>query len=225
MFNTPRHPLAAARQLACAAETRRLDLGEIAYRKAGQEMRRCFINVAGMGMDAAVIARLEGSRNSAILAAGLDTNAEVVAQLGRKGRHAAGRWAYLAALLATIFKYRPQPARLTIDGRASEGPTHSVFVCNGQYFGGGMRVAPEAEAGDGQFDVVILGDLRPVELLWHLPKIYRGTHASHPKVRICRGSQVVIEPRHLLGLQADGEWIGQGAATFRLLPGAIKMRG
>ena len=37
------------------------------------------------------------------------------------------------------------------------------MIANGRYFGGGMKIAPDADPPDGLFDVVALGDLTPLQ--------------------------------------------------------------
>jgi diacylglycerol kinase family enzyme len=66
----------------------------------------------------------------------------------------------------------------------------SVVVANGCYLGGGMYVAPEAELGDGLLDVMIVGNIGKFELLKAFPTIYKGTHITHPKVRMDKTTRI-----------------------------------
>jgi diacylglycerol kinase family enzyme len=88
-----------------------------------------------------------------------------------------------------------------------------------------MHVAPHASLDDGQFDVITLGDLNPVEVLYHIPKIYQGTHLRISKVTECRAVTVAVESRQRMLIQADGEPVGEGPALFRVLPGAMGLWG
>jgi diacylglycerol kinase family enzyme len=104
-----------------------------------------------------------------------------------------------------------------------------VAVANGQYFGGGMRVAPSALADDGAFDVVIMGAAPKKRMLSDLQLLYTGEHTASPNVRVLRGRKVVAVPvaetrgRAVL-IETDGESTGRLPATFEILPKALNLR-
>jgi diacylglycerol kinase (ATP) len=49
-----------------------------------------------------------------------------------------------------------------------------------------MMMAPSADTGDGVFDVVHVGALSRRSLLATFPKLFKGTHVSHPTCARCR---------------------------------------
>ena len=198
----PREPLASARHLAQSNRSRAIDIGEITYRADGKQACRYFANVVGMGFDGEVIERTEHG-----------------------GKHAGGTIPYLTALATTIFRYQNKDVTLQIDDRTMQGRMNSVIACNGQYFGGGMRVGPHATFDDGKLDIIVLGDFGALEVLANTPKIYNGTHLSHPKVSEYRGTTIQVESRQRMLIEADGELIGEGPATFRVIPAAIQLLG
>lgn len=197
----PRDVLAAARSLVHARTVRPLDVGEVTCTNDGRPLHRYFANVAGMGFDA-----------------------EVVDQLERGGKRGGGTLPYLTTLITTIARYQNKDVSVHLDDQALQGRVNDVIVCNGKYFGGGMRVAPHATLEDGAFDVIILGDFSTVEILMNTPKIYNGTHLTLAKVSECRSSTVRVETNQPMLIEADGELIGQGPALFQILPGALKLR-
>jgi diacylglycerol kinase (ATP) len=82
-----------------------------------------------------------------------------------------------------IARHRAVDAAIEVDGRpAWSGRLATAVVANGPCFGGGMRIAPAADPGDGLLDLVVLGDVGRWELLWWLPTVYRGEHAANRKV-------------------------------------------
>lgn len=197
----PRDPLASARHLAHATESRVIDIGEIIYRAEDKEMHRYFANVVGMGFDGEVIERIE-----------------------RSGKRAGGTIPYLTTLVTTIFSYQNKDVRLKVDDKTMQGRMNSVIACNGQFFGGGMRVGPNASLDDGKLDVIVLGDFTVLEVLMNTPKIYNGTHLTHPKVSEYRGTMITVESKQRMLIEADGELIGEGPAMFRVVPVALKLR-
>jgi diacylglycerol kinase (ATP) len=87
-----------------------------------------------------------------------------------------------------------------------------------------MWVGPQAAADDGIFDVVLLKDLNKVEFLLNVPRVYKGTHLTHPKVQSLQGREVHVEAKQRMFIQAEGELVGEAPATFRLIPGALNLR-
>ena len=86
-----------------------------------------------------------------------------------------------------------------------------------------MFTAPEASISDGLIDVLIIGDLSKPDLLWSLPRLYRGTHLTHPKVTLKKARQVEISSDDSLVLQADGELLGKLPARFSVLPSVLNI--
>ncbi len=196
----PREMIAAARHLAHATQTRALDIGEMIFQVDGKETRRYFANVAGMGFDAEVIERLE-----------------------RGGKRGGGTIPYYTTLVATISSYRNKDVVLQIDDKRIEGRMNSVIVCNGKYFGGGMMISPNATLDDALFDVIILGDFGTLEVVLNTPRLYNGTILTHPKVSEFRAKTVSVESKQRMLIEADGELIAAGPATFRIHPAALKL--
>ncbi len=193
-------------QAACArllaGRTAQFDLGHVTYRSFdGKTRRRYFANAAGLGFDAEVALRANaGPRN-----------------LG-------GTIPYLSSLLRTLVSYTNKRVQVTLDD-ADPWPArvNSLVVANGQYFGGGMKIAPTASLSDGIFDITVLGDLDKVDLVRNVPRVYDGSHLTHPKVSTARATTVHVEPSDRTLLQADGEVLGMAPATFTIVPAALRM--
>jgi diacylglycerol kinase family enzyme len=101
---------------------------------------------------------------------------------------------------------------------------HDVIVANGNWHGGGMKLAPEARQDDGAFDVVTIGDVNKLDFLTTAPKLYSGRYLSHPKVELLRSSTVSIDAAEPLPLEVDGEPIGATPARFEVVPSALRLR-
>ena len=116
---------------------------------------------------------------------------------------------------------------VSVDGElVFDGPLAVAAVANGPYFGGGMRIAPNARIDDGVFDWVIVPGMSRCALLRKFPLLYSGSHIRDP--RILQGRGRVIEACGVAGpirLDVDGESLGVLPARFELLPGAIRLIG
>jgi len=198
-MGAPRDPLAAAIHLLRDARPEPLDVGRIDCVLGGQPSTRYFANVAGLGFDG-----------------------EVADRVNRSGK-SSGTLTYQLALLQNLGAYKNKHVRMTIDGETREGVMNSVILANARYFGGGMFIAPNARWDDGRFDVILLGDLGKLEVVANLPRLYRGTHLTHPKVAEMRATEVRVEARERMFIQAEGELAGEAPATFRILPGALRI--
>jgi diacylglycerol kinase family enzyme len=131
---------------------------------------------------------------------------------------------YLWATFAVFAGWSAVGTRLAVDGETRSGPMFDVVVANGRFFGGGMKMCPDALPGDGVFDVVTIGDVTKRDLVLTMPKIYRGTHLPHPKAEALRGRVVTVETDEPVPVELDGEQPGTTPATFEVLPGALRLR-
>ena len=136
-----------------------------------------------------------------------------------------GRATFFYALTREFLAWQNTQVTVELeDGSRHEGPMHDVIVANGNWHGGGMKLAPEAQQDDGAFDVVTIGDVTKLDFLTTAPKLYSGRYLSHPKVELLRSSSVAISAAEPLPLEVDGEPIGATPARFEVVPSALRLR-
>jgi diacylglycerol kinase (ATP) len=134
-----------------------------------------------------------------------------------------GRVRYLFAIFAAIRTFGREEAEVGLERFTASGEYSNVVVANGQFFGGGMRVAPTASPDDGLFHVQLWGGtVKDVFLLTN--KIRRGEHRSHPEIEERRSSTVTVRTAQPVLVEADGEVLGTSPATFDLLPRALNLK-
>lgn len=198
--------LTEAAKVILAGHRRKLDVGRLTYRDAeGRERLRMFANIASFGVSG-VVDRL-------------------VNESGKK----LGKLSFALATARATWSYKNQRVELVFDEQASsrlEVTINTVAVANGRFFGGGMKVAPEAEVDDGAFDVVAMGDFGFGDLLRSGRRLYQGTHltmdkVSHRRARVVEASP--IDPGAVVELDVDGENLGRLPARFELMPSAVWM--
>ena len=176
------------------------DVGVVEYQKDGAADYRYFISAAGFGMDG-----------------------EVVETAVKSPRIIHGNIPYFLGILQSLGTYKNKDIHLQLDDHGEDVRICSVIVANGGFYAGGAHIAPEASVQDGAFEVMILGDVGKLELVQVFPAAYRGTHVTHPKIRIERASRVNVQSSERILIQADGELVGEGPATFRVMPGALNI--
>jgi diacylglycerol kinase (ATP) len=84
-----------------------------------------------------------------------------------------------------------------------------------------MRVVPSAKVNDGELDVCIVGAMSTGAFLRAFPRVFRGTHVTHPKVTMLHGTTVKLEANRRVMVYADGERVGPLPAAFDLVPAAL----
>jgi diacylglycerol kinase (ATP) len=181
---------------------RTIDLGRVTYRRwSGGEEQRSFVNVASVGMSGAIAQRANDTSKA----------------LG-------GKASYVWATFAVFSRWSNSEVTVSVDAETRRARMHDVVVANGPYFGGGMKICPDADAADGTFDVLLIGDLTKRDLLLTLPKTFRGKHLPHPKAELLRGTEVSVDAPEPLPLQLDGEQPGTTPAEFEVVPRALRVR-
>lgn len=159
-----------------------------------------FVNVAGCGFDG-----------------------DVAHRINTEFRWAKGRTAYLLAILKSLRRYRPVQVAMTVDGQEHVGPVMLCAVANATSYGGGLRIAPAASLTDGLLDVVRVGAVGKLEFLRNFPRLMRGQHLDHPRVRHMHGHSVSIQTDPPVPLLVDGELVPGGAASIEVIPRALRL--
>lgn len=139
-----------------------------------------------------------------IVSTGVD--ADIVALRTKLKPYLSGPLAYLAATIMTIVHYKPKHFELLVDGKSIEGKYALIAVANGKYYGGGMKIAPNADPTHPEFNLVAVKGLRPLKLLSLLYLVYSGRHVKTPYVEEYYGMQIEIRSKgKVMAINYDGE--------------------
>ncbi len=200
-FGIPRD-LDRAVAIALTGSVREIDLGLVTYRTwAGADGRAFFANVGSAGISGAIAQRANQGAKT----------------LG-------GKISYYWATLRVFSRWQTGEMRVSVDDEIRGGTMIDVVVANGRYLGGGMMLCPEAEPDDGVFDVLLIGDVTKRDLLFVLPKTYRGKHLPHPRLELLRGRAVTVDADEPLPVEIDGEQPGTTPARFEIMPRSLRLR-
>jgi diacylglycerol kinase (ATP) len=210
----PSQPRAAARILR-NGRTRRIDVGRVSFvDNNGEEVTRYFLGVASCGMSTKVIERVKNGGPDWL-------PANTPQWLG-------GRVSFGASLFQSAIRSEATKVVVQVDD-SHERHLSVVNLCiaNARYFGGGMKIAPDARLADGKFDVVSVGDLSALKIVTSAPRVYFGAHLSMPEVSHTLAKKVVVRAASsntLVELEIDGELPGRLPATFQIIPEALRVR-
>jgi diacylglycerol kinase (ATP) len=196
-------------------KTRAIDVGRVTFiNHQGVQDTRYLLGMASFGMSAAVIDRVkEGGPEW------LPSNAP---------KWLKGRIAYGTSMLQTAMS--SPKIRVVIqldDGTEQHLTVANVCIANARYFGGGMKIAPDAKLTDGQLDVITIGDLGSLKILANAPRIYLGSHLSMAQVHHALARKIVARPANKdtqIAIEVDGELPGFLPATFQVVPKALRVR-
>ncbi len=156
---------------------------------------------------------------------GLGGLTDLIVNRGRKWM--GGRVTFFLGALRALYAYRNIPVVVRVDGQdCLEAPVLNVAIANGRYFGGGMKIAPDADPSDGLLDVVAVYDLTRAQGLGLAHRIYRGTHVGCPGVRVARGRVVEAIPVRAgdeVLIDLDGQTPGRLPLSASVLPGVLRI--
>ena len=195
-----------------------------------------FARSLGLPLDAAAAARiLPGARERLVDVGEVDGRPFVgIASVGvdaeaNRLANAAPAWVgpavYSLAGIAALARWRHTTFGVTVDDRTVSVRGFAVGVGNAPYYGGGLRLLPEARLDDAALDVCIFGEDRRLRLLREIPGRRTGVHSANPTVTFHRGATVRITTERPLVVYADGEPIGVTPATVGIRPGALRVLG
>ena len=183
--------------------------------EAGERETRYSINVASFGMSTEVLDRaaLGGAKKW------------VPAFTPRK---VTSKLSYAAATVQTTFAASPSDVLLQIDENQERRLRVAEFcIANARYYGGAMKIAPDAKLDDGYFDVVTIGDANSFRLLTNAPRLYFGAHLRMSEVTHELAKQVIARPANKdkeIRVELDGEVLGRLPSTFQIAPRALRVR-
>ena len=152
---------------------------------------------------------------AAILSTGFDS---VVNERANSLSWPKGPQRYNVAIAMELPRFQPLRYEIELDTEKISTEAMLIAIGNGRSYGGGMYVCPQAQLNDGLFDVMILEPVSKVEFLKVFPKVYSGSHISHPKVKMMRSSKVKLTAKAIA--YADGERIGPAPISAECIRGA-----
>jgi diacylglycerol kinase (ATP) len=208
--------IAAAARAIRDGRTRKIDAGRVTFvNDNGERETRFFINVASFGMSTDVLHRTSSGEATKWIPAFTP-------------RKLTSKLSYAAATVQTTLTTSPTEVRIQLDEQAERRLRIAEFcVANARYYGGGMKIAPQAKVEDGLFDIVTIGDASSFRILANAPRLYFGAHLGMNEVTHALAKQVVARPvkkDELVRVELDGDVVGRLPATFEIVPRALSVR-
>jgi diacylglycerol kinase family enzyme len=174
--------------------------GPLARMDVGYFGDRHFLNVAGVGFDAAVGAAFNRRRRR-------------------------GLFGYVTTTLSMIAGYELQHYRVVLGSDQITGRCFLVAFANGPQYGGDLKLSGRADVQDGCLDAVVIGEGSPITQLWRMRHLLRGVKRSTPGIRLERVQTASVTGERLV-CHVDGEpFETSGRIEVRIAPGALRVSG
>jgi len=156
--------------------------------------KRYFVNIADCGMGAEVAKKLNESKKT------ID-----------------GSLSYLLKIFQTLINYKNKEIKIEADNKLLyKGKINSAIIAHGNYFGGGIKIAPEADLFKDKLNLVLLKDFSKLGIILNLIKGYKGNHLSHSLVESYFVEEIKITAEEKVELELDGESVGSINAEFKV---------
>ena len=160
-----------------------LDVGCLTYFKEGAEQHRYFVNSIGYGVDPLTCVYAERLKPYI-------------------GSHHLN---YLFGLIAALFRQKPIPVTLTVDGNEHlRAGLFTMNVGNGPFSGGGIRQNPDADPRDGFFNAMFVKKPTIRQLFEALPNLFNGHLTDSPFIHTIKGREITIETDQEIVVETDG---------------------
>ena len=205
------HRLDRYLEVLTAGRTQQIDVGRVRYRDTnGAEKQRWFVNILSAGMGGLVDRYVSDAPS-----------------------YLSGKAAYFGASVKALARCKEGRlhASITNDGTTDHRLLRSymIAICNGRYFGGGMKIAPMAALDDGKFEVVSIGAASKLAFAIHAQKVYDGSHLRAPGVEHFQATGIDLELENsdaadVFLNDVDGEPLGGLPIHVEIHPRALTLQ-
>ena len=157
---------------------------------------------------------------------GLGLDAEAVRYASGKFLQWPGRWRYVASAVAALRAF--SGIELVADFPDSGLPRIEkrvllAAVLNTPTYGGGLRLAPDAQMDDGMLEVVLLEMLRKREVLALLPRLLMTGELKTKRVQRIHASKIRFAAQAATWFHGDGELLGESPVEIQVMHKALRI--
>jgi diacylglycerol kinase (ATP) len=130
---------------------------------------------------------------------------------------------YTYAVYRTLLTYKSKKFFIKFNGKERTIDVMFMVVGNMSMYGGGMKIAPEADPTDGILDVCIINRMNKIHFIKTFPTVFQGKHLSDPLVEYFKVSSIEIDSEYNFSVFADGEYICKLPARYEVIPKALNV--
>jgi len=157
-----------------------------------------FNNVAGLGYDGYIVNRLKSLKKL-------------------------GKLSYLLAGIYGLFFYKKGIFEIIFNNKKLEENCLMIVFGICKFSGGGMQFTENVAISNGLLDITILKNFTFFDLIFNLHKLYTAKIFQHKKIETFKTKQITVIPKKSnTFIQADGEIIGTGKVTVKIIKKGIR---
>lgn len=134
-----------------------------------------------------------------------------------------GESRYNFAVYKTLLTFRPKIFTISHENKTENLNVMMLVVSNLKYYGGGMKITPDADPFDAKFDVCIIKAMPLLKFIKSFPQVYAGTHLSLPQVKFFKTEKVEIDCEKKFDVYGDGEYMGKLPGSFEVRPACLNV--
>jgi diacylglycerol kinase (ATP) len=162
---------------------------------------------------------------------GVGLDGEVARRANQFPRWLRGHGGYVLSLPSALFKFAALPMKLSLANAEDlgtmvarrEAPIVLAAFANAPVYGGGMKIAPQAQLDDGLLDLCIISSINKFKLFCLFPTVYFGRHLGMEEVEYLQTSRLRIETAKPLEVYADGEYVCKTPIEVSLARNALRV--
>lgn len=194
-------------------KTKLIDVGKVTFlNHEDAQTSRFFLNVSSFGLSASINERVKKQNFLNWLPAS----------------SVRGKANFAFSTLQEVLESDFFTVRVKIDEKDEKTlNTINFAVANSRFFGGGMKIAPNAKINDGFFDVINIGDIKTLKILLNAYKLYGGSHLALKEVKSTLAKRIEVfafDESETIHIETDGELPGKLPAVWEIVPNALKIR-
>lgn len=177
-----------------------LDKGEVIFVDLGVVNDIYFVNVAGMGL-----------------------STEINHQVPKWFKRYFGVFAFIFTAFQLARKARPFTATITTDEKTVQSRSWQISVCNGKYYGSGLKIKDTATMTDEKLHCLST----EVVKWWHglklIPAFMKGKYSREDDVTLLSGKSILIETKRPHKVDVDGDIKTSTPAKFSVVPKKLRL--
>lgn len=149
--------------------------------------------------------------------------AKVVEIVSNSKKRFGGTMSFTKGVMQAFVKFRKPQIKIKAKNINWVGKAVTVCFANGNFFGSGLGIAPDAKLNNGKLSLVIVGDIKLVHFLKHLPKLRKLKHINIPQVSYHKITNCQVSSEKPTPIEIDGENLGFTPFKVHVLPDAINL--
>ncbi len=163
-----------------------------------------YLNISSIGFDASVV---NNARNY------------------KKYKFISGPMAYVIGIIKSLLTFKPMELIFKVDDTELKGKMYLIAVANGKFYGGGIKIAPNAKIDDGLLDVYAIKKPKIHRLIRFLPKVVKGKDTSKvEEIKYIKCKKISVKAKEKATVNIDGEILFFKDLTFEIIPDSLKVR-